>query len=109
MRVCVCDKGIWGGEGNSASVTTLQGNFTCHSEAEALLRVTPVEDLQTRRTLSGDQLLLKGRCNLGDKPTIQHHDPGGRIGVKCVVGKSAAAWCLSSMAVGRSVDCVLGD
>lgn len=77
-----------------------------HSEAARLIRsavrATPVEDLQTRRTLAGDQPHLKGRRNLGDKPTIHHHDPGGRMGV-FVVGEAAAAAAQfrSSRAVGR--------
>lgn len=83
-----------------------------HSKAAWLIRrairVTPVEDLQTRRTLAGDQPHLKGKRNLGDKTTIHDHDPGGRIGV-FVVGESAAAQFRSSRAVGRLAGCVLGD
>lgn len=63
---------------------------------------------QTRRTLAGDQPHLKGRRNLGGKPTIHHHhDPGGRMGV-FVVGE-AAAQLRSSRASSRLVGCVLGD
>lgn len=60
-----------------------------------------MEDLQTRRTLAGDQPHLKGRRNLGDKPTIHHHDPGGRMGVFVVGEAAAAAQLRSSRAVGR--------
>lgn len=82
-RRCVRVCGEEGGgrmevEGNSASVTSLQGNFACHSKAalaiSSAVRVTPAEDLQTRGTLAGDQPHLKGGWNLG----VQAHDPAPR-------------------------------
>lgn len=106
--MCVC----WGG-GRREGFQPQRFLFREISHVTARLirsavRATPVEDLQTRRTLAGDQPHLKGRRNLGDKPTIHHHDPGGRMGV-FVVGEAAAAQLRSSRAVGRPAGCVLGD
>lgn len=93
--MCVC----WGGGGvRDFSLSDSSSGKSHMSLRGCAVGATPVEDLQTRRTLAGDQPHLKGRRNLGDKPTIHHHDPGGRMGV-FVVGE----------AVGRSGGCVLGD